>query len=85
MAPLNLRREGPYRQPATARAGALDARPPLSRQLLAFAALAVALVALAAPVVALAAQPFSTYATLVAGALAAWTGVVLLRIALSAD
>lgn len=85
MAPVHLRREGPYRQPATARAGALDARPPLSRQLLAFAALAVALGALAAPVVALAAQPFSTYATLVTGALAAWTAVAVLRVAFSTD
>jgi hypothetical protein len=78
-------REGPYRQPAFPRAGATDPAPPLVRQALLVAAAGVLLVVLAAPVLALAAQPFSFYATLVAGVLAALTAATLLRIGFAAS
>jgi hypothetical protein len=54
------------------------------RQALVFAAACILVVVLAAPVVALAMQPFSFYATLVTGALAACTAVTLLRIGCAA-
>ena len=74
-------REGPYRQPAMA---ASEPAPALARQVLMLAAACVAFVLLAAPVVALAMQPFSFYASLVTGALAALTAVTLFRIGCSA-
>ena len=72
-------REGPYRQPATVRQAV---RPPLAlaRQALALAFACLVLLLLAAPVVVLAIQPVSLYATLVAGTLAAWSGIALVRI-----
>jgi hypothetical protein len=63
---------------------ASEPAPALARQALTLAAACVALVLLAAPVVALAMQPFSFYASLVTGALAALTAVTLFRIACAA-
>ena len=82
---MQLRREGPYRQPAPARAAALDARRPLSHRVLAVGVAVAGVALLSLPVVALARQPFSFYATLVTGALAAWTAVLWVRIAFAAD
>jgi hypothetical protein len=76
--------EGPYRQPAASRTTASEPAPALARQALLLAAGGVLLVVLAAPVVALAVQPFSFYATLVTGALAALTAVTLFRIGCAA-
>jgi hypothetical protein len=73
-------REGPYRQPAASRGGASEPSPALARQALMLAGACILLVVLGAPVVALAIQPFSFYATLVTGALAACTAVTLFRI-----
>jgi len=77
-------REGPYRLPAASRGGASEPAPALVRQALMLAGALLLLVLLAAPVVALALQPFSFYATLVTGALAACTAVTLLRIGCAA-
>ena len=77
-------REGPYRQSAASRGAASEPAPALVRQALMIAGGCILLVLLAAPVVALAMQPFSFYATLVTGALAACTAVTLLRIGCAA-
>jgi hypothetical protein len=81
---VNLLREGPYRQPAASR-GTSSEPPAPARQLLTITVTAIVLALLAAPVAALASQPFSFYATLVTGALAAWTAVAWILIGFAAD
>ncbi|HEY4015197.1 MAG TPA: hypothetical protein VGM06_17760 [Polyangiaceae bacterium] len=77
-------REGPYRQLAAHRGGPSDAAPAIGRQALLVACACLLMLLLAVPVVALAEQPFSLYATLVTGALAALTAVTLIRIGFAA-
>ena len=72
-------REGPYRQAAVS-SEAPGARVTPARPAFALALMGGAMVLLAGPVVALAMQPFSGCATTVAGALATWTAVALVRL-----